>query len=417
MPTKPVKLLLSREQSSMVSTWAEQLGLVRDSENIWRIGTFGYQWLGSIHELVPESQRYTEDGELVIPETWDGKRIIGLADGEYLQTDELVTSDDLEFTAATLKTAREFCKSRGWTDHPRFELAWLHIETTVKPSEALSKRPGFKSMPLLRAGSSASLSGYCTSELAIYRGQAETDFWVWNSESESECLYKAGGALTFGQIVRTVADDESFSVEIDWYDLDISGLSESEGIVLASAWAFDEGAKAAARLIAKIPDPTLLPFLGRVTLDGIELGEMGQRLLDYANKHDISLDDIESVRPRQLPDLEALEKSLLGALSRAGRRQARADSARQDHLAPFEAQIDRLIEAYSSDKPKRYYPGAGYVLPPLGVHSLRQFLTSYALQHQALPTGTIQVPYDDKEMGKPANAAFGVDFDALGRQQ
>ncbi len=416
MSTQPVKILLSREQSSMVSTWDEQLGLVQDPEKIWRIGTFGYRWLGSIYELVPESKRYTEDGELVVPQTWDGKKIIGLADGEYLQTDELVTSDDLEFTAITLKAAREFCKSRGWTDHPKFELAWLHIETSVKPSEALSKRRAFKSMPLLRAGSSASLSGYCTSELAIYRGEAETEFWVWNSESESECLYKTEGALPFGQIIRTVADDECFSVEIDWFDLDISGLSESEGIVLASAWAFDEGSKAAARLIAKIPDPTLLPFLGRVTLDGIELGEMGQRLLDYANEHDISLDDIESVRPRQLPDLETLEKSLLGALSRAVRRQTRADSARQDRLAPFEAQIDRLIEAYRRDKPKRYYPGAGYVVPPLGMNSLRQFLISYVLQHQALPTGTVQVPYDDKEMGKPSNAAFGVDFDALGRQ-
>jgi hypothetical protein len=271
-------------------------------------------------------------------------------------------------------------------------------------------------MPLLRAGSSASLSGHCTSELAIYRGQVETEFWVWNSESESECLNKTGGALTFGQIVRTVADDESFSVEIDWYDLDISGLSESEGIVLASAWAFDEGSKAAARLIAKIPDPTLLPFLSRVTLDGIELGEMGQRLLEYANDHDISLDDIESVRPRQLPDLETLEKSLLGALSRAVRRQARADTVRKDRLAPFEANIDRLIEAYRRDKPKRYYPGAGYVVPPLGVHSLRQFLTRYVLQHQTLPTGTVQVPYDDKEMGKPSNPSFAVDFDALGHR-
>lgn len=417
MSTKSVKLLLSREQSSIASSWDEHLGLVQNSEKLWRIGTFGYQWLGSIYELVPESQRYTENGELLVPESWDGEKVIGLADGEYLQTDELVTSDDLEFTATTLKTAREFCKSRDWTDHPMFELAWLHIETSVKPSQALSKRQAFKSMPLLRAGSSASLSGDCTSELAIYRGQTETEFWVWNSESESECICKTGGALPFGQIVRTVADDESFSVEIDWYDLDISGLSESEGIVLASAWAFDEGSKAAARLIAKIPDPTLLPFLGRVTLGGIELSEMGQRLLDYANEHDISLDDIESVRPRQLPDLETLEKSLLGALSRAVRRQARADAARQDCLAPFEAQIDRLIEVYRRDKPNRYFPGAGYVVPPLGVHSLRQFLTSYVLQHQSLPTGTVQVPYDDRELGKPSNAAFGVDFDTLRRQQ
>ena len=67
-------------------------------------------------------------------------------------------------------------------------------------------------------------------------------------------------------------------------------------------------------------------------------------------------------------------------LSRAVRRQARADSARQDRLAPFEAEIDRLIEAYCRDRPKRYYPGAGYVVPPPGAHSLRQFLTGYVVE-------------------------------------
>ncbi len=400
----------------MVSTWDEHLGLVQVSDKIWRIGTYGYEWIGSIYELIPESERYTDDGELVVPEIWGGKKIIGLADGEYLQTDELVTSDDLEFAPATIKKAREFCQSRGWADHPNFALAWLHVETSVRPSEALSKRRAFNGMPLLKAGSSASLSGYCASELAIYRGQSATEFWVWNSEFGSECVYKTAAALTFGQIVGQVADDETFSIEIDWHDLNVSGLGESEGVLLASALAYDEGSKAAARLLAKIPDATLLPFLQSVTLDGIELGEMGQRLLEYANEHDVSLEDVESLRPRRLPDVATLEKSLLGALSRAARRQARADSARRDHLAPFEAQIHQFIEAYRRDKPKRYYPGAGYVVPPLGVQSLRQFLTSYVLRHQSLPTGTVQVPYDAKEMGKPLDASFTVDFDALAQR-
>jgi hypothetical protein len=416
MPKNAVQLVLSREQSTMVSTWCEKLCLVQESDKLWRIGTFVYEWIGSIYDLVPEDQRYSDEGELVVPETWEGKKIIGLVDGEYLQTDELVTSDDLEFTAATLKKAREFCKSRDWTDHPKFDLAWLHIETSVKPSEALSKRRAFKGMPLLRVGSSASLSGYCTSELAVYRGQVETEFWVWNSESECECLHRTEAALSFGQIVRTASDHESFNLEIDWDDLEISGLSESEGIVFASSCAFDEGSKAAARLIAKIPDQTLIPFLNQVTLDGIELGAMGQQLLDYAIDHDISLDDIESLRPRRLHDFQSLEKSLMGALLRASRRRAQADSLRQKRLSPFEADIDRLVDAYRKDKPKRKYPTAGYVVPPLGVHSLRQFLQSYALENQALPKGKAQVPYADTEMGKPPDRAFTVDFDVLGHE-
>lgn len=105
-------------------------------------------------------------------------------------------------------------------------------------------------------------------------------------------------------------------------------------VLLASAWAFDEGSKSAARMIAKIPDQILLPFLDRVALDGIDLGEMGQRLLEYADKHDVSLGDVESIKPRVLSDIKSLEKSLIGALSRASRRQARAESDRE-HLAPF----------------------------------------------------------------------------------
>jgi hypothetical protein len=61
---------------------------------------------------------------------------------------------------------------------------------------------------------------------------------------------------------------------------------------------------------------------------------MGQRLLEYADKHDVSLGDVESIKPRVLSDIKSLEKSLIGALSRASRRQARAESDRE-HLAPF----------------------------------------------------------------------------------
>jgi hypothetical protein len=413
MPTNDVQLILSREESTMVSTWEEHLGLLQMSNKLWRIGTFVYQWIGSIYDLIPESQLYSDDGELIVPEEWDGKKIIGLADGEYLQTNELDTADYVEFAPKSMKSALEFCKSRGWAAHPNFELAWLQIEASVKPFEPLSKRQAFKNMPLLRAGSSASLGGYCTTELAIYRGQSETQFWIWNSESESECLYKTASILNFGQILQTLLDDESFSIEIDWFDFDVSGLNESQGVVMASALAFDEGSKAAAQLMAKIPDQTLLPFLNQVTLEGIGLGELGQNLLDYANNHEISLNDIESVKPRRLADFQSLKKSLMGALSRAARRQSRAESDRENLLAPFAGTINRLVEAYRKDKPNGYYPGVGYVVPPSGVFALRDFLNDYALKHQALPKGVVQIPYKNKAMDKPSCGIFTVDIDSL----
>jgi hypothetical protein len=409
-----VQILLSREQSSMVSTWEEYLGYFQKSEKLWCIGTFRYDWLGSIYDLVPESRRYSDEGELVVPEEWDGKKITGLSDGEYLQTDELVSVDDMSFTAATLKKAREFCESKGWASHSNFGLAWLQIETAVKPFQAPSKRKAFKDMPLVRSGSSASLSGYCTSELAIYRGKSDTQFWIWNTEAQSECIHKTASVLSFGQIVRTVASDERFSVNVDWFDLYVSGLSDSEGVILASAWAFEEGSKVAAQLVAKIPDQVLLPFLNQVKLEGVQLEEMGQRLLDYANNKDINLDDIESIRPRVLSDVPSLEKILMGALSRASRRQERAEFDQKKRLAPFEGEINRLIKAFRKDKPNRYYPGVGYVVPPLGAASLREFLNNQVLERQTLPTGTVQIPYSNKEMGKPTNATFfSLDLDSL----
>lgn len=128
----PVLLLASREESSMVSTWTNHLGLERLAEGRWRVGTYGYELIGSFYDLVPEEQWYTEDGELAIPDFWEGHRIIGLADGEYLETDELVTADYADFMADQLEIASEFCESRGWADRENFESAWAKLLSSVK---------------------------------------------------------------------------------------------------------------------------------------------------------------------------------------------------------------------------------------------------------------------------------------------
>jgi hypothetical protein len=126
-----VALLLSREESSMVSCWTNHLGFSQISEDLWRIGTYGYNWLGSIYDLVPDDQLYDEAGELIVPEQWDGHKIIGLADGEYLETDELVSSDYVDFSAANIDTARAFCVERGWSDVAEFDRAFLRVISEV----------------------------------------------------------------------------------------------------------------------------------------------------------------------------------------------------------------------------------------------------------------------------------------------
>lgn len=128
-----VAILLSREESSMVSCWTNHLGFSKISEDLWRIGTYGYNWLGSIYDLVPEDQLYDEAGDLIVPEQWEGHKIIGLADGEYLETDELVSSDYVDFSPAEIETARDFCDERGWSDVEEFDRAFMRIISEVKP--------------------------------------------------------------------------------------------------------------------------------------------------------------------------------------------------------------------------------------------------------------------------------------------
>ena len=138
MSTNNIKILLSREQSSMASTWEEHLGFEAIDENTFRIGTFGYNWLSL--EVIPEDQRYDENDEIIIPEEIDGHKINGLVDGEFLETDELIARDELKFTNEEIKKGLNFCESHGWEKHPNFDSAWLQIESTVVESKNQNSR-------------------------------------------------------------------------------------------------------------------------------------------------------------------------------------------------------------------------------------------------------------------------------------
>lgn len=133
MPTNNIKILLSREQSSMASTWEEHLGFEAIDENTFRIGTFGYNWLSL--EVIPEDQRYDENDEIIIPEEIDGHKINGLVDGEFFETDELITRDDLKFTNEEIKKGLDFCVSHSWDKHPNFDYAWYQVKSTVVKSK------------------------------------------------------------------------------------------------------------------------------------------------------------------------------------------------------------------------------------------------------------------------------------------
>ena len=131
--TQPI-ILMSREQSSMVSTWNEMLGATKLSNGKWRIDTYGHEILGSIYELIPEAELYDENDELKIPKVWKGQKIFGLADGEYLETYNLFCNEDgVAFDSADLKVALDWCKHERWDRHPDFPKAWKELSAMVSP--------------------------------------------------------------------------------------------------------------------------------------------------------------------------------------------------------------------------------------------------------------------------------------------
>jgi hypothetical protein len=124
--------LMSREQSSMASTWNELLCLNKIGNRKWSIGVYSYNVLGSIYDLVPEDKLYDEDGELIVHDEWEGKKVLGLEGGEYLQTDELVLREEgVEFDASSLHVDRDYCLEHRWDHYEEFRVAWEKLDTLV----------------------------------------------------------------------------------------------------------------------------------------------------------------------------------------------------------------------------------------------------------------------------------------------
>ena len=63
---------------------------------------------------------------------WEGQRIIGLGDGEYLETDELVSQDDeVHFDASTHEHALNYCRESAWDECADFQNAWDELTALV----------------------------------------------------------------------------------------------------------------------------------------------------------------------------------------------------------------------------------------------------------------------------------------------
>ena len=119
-----MEILLTREQSSMASTWTEKLGTFKTPEGDWIIGNIANKILGSIYDLVEEDKLYDENGELKIPEFIDSQKIAGLEDGEYLTLDEYEFIDyPVRFTKDNFEPAIHYCEEYNWDNHKNYEQA------------------------------------------------------------------------------------------------------------------------------------------------------------------------------------------------------------------------------------------------------------------------------------------------------
>jgi len=127
-----VEILLAGENSSMASTWEDYLGISKLENKRLFLGNYMFQILGSIYELIPEDKRFDELGELIVPDEYDGKKITGLSDGEYLETDELYCSEGVEFGPGEIEKARKFCSEFFWDSRNGFDMAWARVESIFK---------------------------------------------------------------------------------------------------------------------------------------------------------------------------------------------------------------------------------------------------------------------------------------------
>lgn len=108
--------IAAKESSSMSSTWTEILALEKHDGGNWQLHQGGLEIVGNIYEL-DEDKIYDDDGNLVVPKSYKGQRIVGLGDGEYLLTNNFVIEiSSNHFLAGDHKTYRPFLVENDWMD-------------------------------------------------------------------------------------------------------------------------------------------------------------------------------------------------------------------------------------------------------------------------------------------------------------
>lgn len=108
------------------------LGGFEKAPGCWMIGNCGHEIIGRIFDLVPPESLYDEDGFMKIPTEIKGVPVFGLADGEWLESEEFVFDDcPITFTKENIGDFLEYCEEYEWDKHPDFNQALDKIKAMV----------------------------------------------------------------------------------------------------------------------------------------------------------------------------------------------------------------------------------------------------------------------------------------------
>lgn len=124
-------ILMTMEKSSMASTWGVMLKLTDLGAGNWDLTECGQEIIGNFYELVPEEERFDDNGEMIIPQEIDGKKVLGIEDGEWLLGEGIVDGEGVTFKKETLAKAKDFLEEYEWTLSAQYEALWWEIVRRV----------------------------------------------------------------------------------------------------------------------------------------------------------------------------------------------------------------------------------------------------------------------------------------------
>jgi hypothetical protein len=264
----------------------------------------------------------------------------------------------------------------------------------------LSEREEFVDSLILRSEDTTKPNYSDACEIAVKLCGSTVQFWQWTGEDSGLSLEIAGDNPSAEEIVTAVLRSDNVFASIEPRRITILRDRPPLGELLTLAWSDKDRHRTAAWALLKLRPESLSQLQKQHSICDSEIidvcNEMSQDLDDMSEG--LFLDDV-SISGLRWAFRRAVAVNRFDGIERARR------------LAPYEAEIGKLIAKWAKDKPRQRYPSAGH-LPPQGVAQLSRYLEEFVVEHQALPTGTHTIPAGPDVMDSRGQA-FSVDFDQL----